>query len=407
MAELLAADEGEIHFGPSTSQVRMCWPRPCGRCGTTATRSSSLGQDHEANQGAWRRLADTGIVVKEWAVDPETGLLDTADLDELITGRTRLLGHPRAEHRRHHQPGPSARRSRARGGRAHRGRRRVLCTARPPDVAAPNRDVYLYSTYKTYGPHVGLMYTRRSLLKQMTNQGHYFKDTTPEGWLTPAGPDHAAIGSVAGIADYYDTLVAHHGIEGTTRRDRVASLFAAFAAHEAEITAPLVKMLIAHDRARLVGAPTADHAVRAPTVAFHVPGTTSASIYDVNRGQGLLWPRQFLRASTRRFARSRHRRRRGACRRCITTPATTSPEPAPCSTTCCRRPYPPASSDQLGGIAVWLPRATSRPSSSCNSPVANRRRRPNFVTSPVAVSRPVAGRRMSTVIVAVERPFDA
>jgi selenocysteine lyase/cysteine desulfurase len=39
-------------------------------------------------------------------------------------------------------------------------------------------------------------------------------------------------------------------------------------------------MLIAHDRARLVGAPTADHAVRAPTVAFHVPGTTSASIYD-------------------------------------------------------------------------------------------------------------------------------
>ena len=39
-------------------------------------------------------------------------------------------------------------------------------------------------------------------------------------------------------------------------------------------------MLIAHDWARLVGAPTADHAVRAPTVAFHVPGTTSASIYD-------------------------------------------------------------------------------------------------------------------------------
>ncbi|MEO0494334.1 MAG: aminotransferase class V-fold PLP-dependent enzyme, partial [Actinomycetota bacterium] len=149
-----------------------------------------------------------------------------------------------------------------------------------PNVQALDCDVYLYSTYKTYGPHVGLMYTRRSVLEQMTNQGHYFKDATPGGWLTPAGPDHAAIGSVAGIVDYYDTLVDHHGIAGATRRDRIATLFDAFAAHEEAVTAPLVELLIGHDRVRLVGAQTAAHAVRAPTIAFHVPGTTSRSIYD-------------------------------------------------------------------------------------------------------------------------------
>ena len=181
MAELFAADEARsisVRRPVQNTYVLAKAMRPMWDDGDEIIVT---GQDHEANQGAWRRLADTGIVVKEWAVDPETGLLDPADLDELITGRTRLLAITRVEHRRHHQPDPGARRSRARSGWAHRGRWRVLCTHGLPDVAALDCDVYLYSTYKTYGPHVGLMYTRRSLLEQMTNQGHYFKDTTPEG----------------------------------------------------------------------------------------------------------------------------------------------------------------------------------------------------------------------------------
>ena len=281
MAELFAADEGEIHFGPSTSQNTYVLAKAMRPMWDDGDEIIVTGQDHEANQGAWRCLADTGIVVKEWAVDPETGLLDPADIDELITDRTRLLAVTHASN-----IAATINPVRALADRMHAVGGHIVVDGVSyaphglPDVGALDCDVYLYSTYKTYGPHVGLMYTRRSLLEQMTNQGHYFKDTTPEGWLTPAGPDHAAIGSVAGVVDYYDTLVVHHGIEGTTRRDRIASLFDAFAAHEAEMTAPLVEMLIAHDRARLVGALTADHTVRAPTVAFHVPGTTSASIYD-------------------------------------------------------------------------------------------------------------------------------
>ena len=33
-------------------------------------------QDHEANSGPWRRLADRGIEVREWQIDPVTGLLN-------------------------------------------------------------------------------------------------------------------------------------------------------------------------------------------------------------------------------------------------------------------------------------------------------------------------------------------
>ena len=47
--------------------------------------------DHEANVGAWRRLAEFGIVIREWQIDPQTGLLDPAGLDGLMGPRTRIV----------------------------------------------------------------------------------------------------------------------------------------------------------------------------------------------------------------------------------------------------------------------------------------------------------------------------
>ena len=47
-------------------------------------------------QGCGRRLATKGITVREWRVDPVTGTLNLADLDELINVRTRLVAFPHA-----------------------------------------------------------------------------------------------------------------------------------------------------------------------------------------------------------------------------------------------------------------------------------------------------------------------
>jgi selenocysteine lyase/cysteine desulfurase len=51
-------------------------------------------QDHEANSGAWPRLAETGITVREWKIDPDTGHLDPAGLDDLLSPKTRLVAFP-------------------------------------------------------------------------------------------------------------------------------------------------------------------------------------------------------------------------------------------------------------------------------------------------------------------------
>ena len=75
MADYLNVEESEIHFGPSTTQnvyVLANAMRPMWQDGDEIIVSC---QDHEANAGAWRKLAVRGIKIREWHVNHETGLL--------------------------------------------------------------------------------------------------------------------------------------------------------------------------------------------------------------------------------------------------------------------------------------------------------------------------------------------
>lgn len=281
MAELTNCGEHEIHFGPSTSQNTYVLARAMRPMWNDGDEIIVTNQDHEANQGAWRRLAATGITVKEWRVDPATGLLDEADLDGLITERTRLVAVCHASN-----ISATINPVRSVADRVHAvgGHIVVDGVSYAPhgvvDVADLDCDVYLYSMYKTYGPHVGLMYTRASVLEQMTNQGHYFKEGHPEGYLTPAGPDHAMIGAAAGVADYYDTIASAHAIDAGSRIERARAVFDLFGAHEEALMAPLLDLIASKADVTLVGAAAPDHTVRAPTVAFHTAKRTSASVYE-------------------------------------------------------------------------------------------------------------------------------
>ena len=51
-------------------------------------------QDHEANSGPCRCLAEEGIDVLEWQIDPVTGLLNPADLENMLDDKVRLVCFP-------------------------------------------------------------------------------------------------------------------------------------------------------------------------------------------------------------------------------------------------------------------------------------------------------------------------
>lgn len=266
MAQALNVGMDWIHFGPSTSgntytlgNAFAGWLKPGDAIVVT-------NQDHEANGGAWRRLADRGIVIREWQVDPVTGHLDPAALDRLLDSKVRAVCFPHAsnivgEINPVHEIVQKAK---------SYGAVTVVdgVSYAPhglPDLLELGCDIYLFSAYKVYGPHQGVMAVRPSLASELPNQGHFFNDTQPRKRLVPAGPDHAQIAATAGVADYLERVAELAGdrVEGTNAFRRA---HAAMRRQEEILLAPLMEFLRSRNTVRLIG-PT-DPSRRAPTVSL-------------------------------------------------------------------------------------------------------------------------------------------
>ena len=94
LSAYLNVDEDELNFGPSTSQNVYVLAQALHPMWQEGDEIIISCQNHEANSGAWRRLENQGIVVRDWHVDEKTGQLSVDDLDDLITERTRLITFP-------------------------------------------------------------------------------------------------------------------------------------------------------------------------------------------------------------------------------------------------------------------------------------------------------------------------
>jgi selenocysteine lyase/cysteine desulfurase len=268
LAALMGVAQDELSFGPSTSantfvlaQAVRLWLR-----GQNAAIVVT-NQDHEANSGVWRRLADEGVEVREWQIDPQTGHLDPADLTALLAdGKVRLLAFPHCSNvvAEINPVAEICAIAKAAGART------VVdgVSYAPhglPDFPSLGCDVYLFSAYKTYGPHQGIMLIRAGFGAELPAQGHYFNAGSLSKRFTPAGPDHAQIAASAGMADYIDGLYAHHfkGTAGPAERNR--AVHDLMRAQEVAVIAPLLDYLAARNDLRLVGPRRAEE--RAPTVA--------------------------------------------------------------------------------------------------------------------------------------------
>ncbi len=266
LAGYLAVTSEEVHFGPSTSQNTYVLAQAVRALLSPGDEIIVTNQDHEANSGAWRRLAAAGMTIREWRVHPQSGVLDPNDLEPLLGPRTRLLAFPHASNIVAHENPVAAICGRARAAGVITVVDGVSWAPHGlPDVPALEADVYLFSLYKTYGPHQGLMVVRRGLIERLANEGHYFNAHAVPKRLVPAGPDHAQIAAARGIAEYFDALDAHHhpGAPAAGRPDRVRALLRA---SEKPLLAPLLEFLRSRPDVRLLG--PADPEVRAPTVAF-------------------------------------------------------------------------------------------------------------------------------------------
>jgi cysteine desulfurase family protein (TIGR01976 family) len=271
MAGWLNVGVDELHFGPSTSQNTYVVAQALREFLKPGDEIIVTNQDHEANVGAWRRLESAGIVVREWQVDPDSAELQTADLEALLSTRTRAVAFTHCSNvvasvnpvRRWtdliHQAGAWA----FVDGVSY-------CPHGTPDLAELGADLYVFSLYKVYGPHLGVMYLRRELNTRLPNQGHFFNAEHPGYRLTPAGPDHAQIAAVNGVVDYLQCIAERHGCGNAPQPARAEAVKRLFRDHETELLQPLLDFLAGRRGVRLIGRTRAGE--RAPTVAFTLEG---------------------------------------------------------------------------------------------------------------------------------------
>ena len=286
LAEYLGVGADELHFGPSTSQNTYVLAQAFRGLLQPGDEIIVTSQDHEANGGVWRRLAAEGFVLREWQVDPASGALDPDALDALLNERTRLVVFPQCSNIVAHLNPVARLTAKIRAAGALSLVDGVSYAPHGlPDLRALGADIYLFSLYKTFGPHQGLMALGRALLDRLANQGHFFNASLPRKRLTPAGPDHAQIAAAGGIAAYFDALDAHHhpGAAAAGRAQRVRGLL-----HDAEqpLLARLLDGLGQLEGLRILG-PT-DATQRAATVAVQLIGQSPATLVPALAQRGVL-----------------------------------------------------------------------------------------------------------------------
>jgi cysteine desulfurase family protein (TIGR01976 family) len=273
LGALFNVNADELHFGPSTSQNTCVLANAFRPAWQEGDEIIVTNQDHEANSGAWRRLAETGITVREWQVDPETGMLDPADLENLLSERTRLVAFPHCSNIVAHINPVATITALAHAAGALTVVDGVSYAPHGlADVRKLGADVYMCSLYKVYGPHQGVMVVRREVLDKLANQSHYFNAGEVHCKISPAGPDHAQIAAAGGIADYFDALYEHHHSGDATPQERAGRVSKLMRDHEQTLTQQLLNYLGSRNDLRVLG--PVDARVRAPTITLD----TSASL---------------------------------------------------------------------------------------------------------------------------------
>ena len=299
LAAMMGVETDELSFGPSTTQNTYVLANAFRQFMQPGDAIVVTNQDHEANTGPWRRLADEGFEVREWQVDPGTGHLDLAKLEALLDEKVRLVCFPHCSNVVG-EINPVVEIT----ALAHAAGAFVCVDGVSyaphglPNVGLMGPDIYLFSAYKTYGPHQGIMVMRRALGATLPNQGHYFNAGSLYKRFTPAGPDHAQVAASAGMADYADALALHHGITGTAA-EKATGVHDLMRAHEVKLLQPLLDYVNAKNSVRLIGPSHA--AGRAPTVALELaqagePVAAELAAHGVMAGGGDFYAVRALKA---------------------------------------------------------------------------------------------------------------
>ncbi len=212
MADFLNCAADEVAFGPNMTTLTYAISRAIGRELGPGDEILVTRLDHDANVSPWLAMAeDRGVTVRWAEIHDENCTLDIADLSSKINDRTKLVavGYASNAVGTINPVKVITRLAHAAGALAyvdavHYGPHGLI------DVAALDCDFLACSTYKFFGPHMGVLYGKRELLKKFRPyKVRANTNAIPNCWEWGT-LNHECIAGIEACVEYIADLGRHH-----------------------------------------------------------------------------------------------------------------------------------------------------------------------------------------------------
>lgn len=261
-----ASSEREIVIGPSMTNLTFALSRSLGRTINAGDEIVVTRMDHDGNISPWLAMAeDRGATVRWLPFDTNTWKIEPEALDNVLSSKTRIVALNYASNLTGsiNDVATLVERIHAAGALAY-----VDAVQFAPhgliDVQALNCDFLACSSYKFFGPHLGIVWAREEILTDL--YAYKVRPATSDlPWKFETGtPQIELLAGLTATIAYLESLGAPH-----TGRDALRAAFDTASAYERNLTAQLIEGLQSIPGVTIAGITNAnDFGSRVPTVSF-------------------------------------------------------------------------------------------------------------------------------------------
>lgn len=285
MADFLGCDSDEIVFGPNMTTLTFAISRAIGRELRAGDEILLTHLDHDANISPWRALEERGVKIQFADINEEDCTLDMDDLASKINSRTKVVAVGYASN-----GVGTINDVKAIARLAHEVDAVAYIDAvhyaphGPIDVRELDCDFLACSTYKFFGPHMGVLYGKREHLARFTPyKVRANTNEVPQRWEWGT-LNHECIAGITACVEYLAELGRQNPQRSTrgeplvgafNQRDGLKMAYRAIRAHERSLAERMLTGLAQIKNLRLYGVSDLSHLdQRCPTFAIRMEGHT-------------------------------------------------------------------------------------------------------------------------------------
>jgi cysteine desulfurase family protein (TIGR01976 family) len=254
MGDFLNCDADEIVFGANMTTLTFAMSRALGRELAPGDEIVLTLLDHDANFSPWKALEEKGVIIRTVKFNEEDCTLDMQDLAAKIGKRTRLVavGYASNAVGTINNVAEMVRLARQAGTLSYIDAVHYAPHG-PIDVRALECDFLVCSTYKFFGPHMGVLYGKREHLKRLRPyKVRPNTDNTPNCWEWGT-LNHECIAGIKACVDYWEELGRRAKPAVTGRRAAILAAHEAIHEHERKMMEKMIAGLLAIHGLKLYG----------------------------------------------------------------------------------------------------------------------------------------------------------